>query len=48
MTVSEILQENNSWLDCVYADFKKISDKVSYMRLLWKLELGEVKGKLLE
>lgn len=47
--VTEILQERDGWVDCVYLDIKKAFDRVPHERLMWKLEnYGGVKGKTLE
>lgn len=32
------MQKRDEWVDCVYLDFKKGSDRVSYQRVFWKLE----------
>ena len=46
---TEILQEREGWVDCVYLDLKKAFDKVPHKRLKWKLSFrGGVGGKVLE
>ena len=38
-------QEREGWVDCIYLDLKKVFDKVSHKRLLWKQEnVGGLKG----
>ncbi|XP_069169369.1 uncharacterized protein [Procambarus clarkii] len=45
---TEILQERDGWVDCIYLDLKKAFDRVPHKRLFWKLEnIGGVTGKLL-
>ena len=47
--VTEVLQEREGWVDCIYLDLKKAFDKVPHNRLKWKLRTGGgVGGKLLE
>jgi len=47
--VTEVLQEREGWVDCVYLDLKKAFDKVPHERLKWKLGVrGGVGGKLLK
>lgn len=38
LTVAEILQQWESWVGCVYLDFKMAFDIMSHNRLIWKLE----------
>ncbi len=46
--VTDITQEKDRWVDCVYLDLKKEAfDKVPQNRLLWKLEnVGGLNGKI--
>ena len=47
--VTEILQERDGWVDCIYLDLKKAFDKVPHGRLKWKLSVGGgIRGKLLK
>merc|ERR1712035_97554 len=47
--VTEVLQEREGWMDCVYLDLKKVFDKVPHGRLKWKLRVrGGIGEKLLE
>lgn len=47
--VTDGVQEKDRWMDCVYLDLEKASDKVSYNQLLRKVEhLGGLKRSLLE
>ncbi len=36
--VTNIVQERDGWVDCIYLDLKKAFDKVPHTRSLWKLE----------
>ncbi|XP_069178524.1 repetitive organellar protein-like [Procambarus clarkii] len=39
---TEILQERDGWVDCIYLDLKKAFNRVLHKRLFWKLEHIEV------
>lgn len=47
LDVTDTVQERDGWMDGVYLGLKKAFDKVSYRRLLWKLEsIGGLIGLL--
>ncbi len=47
--VTDIVQERDGWVNCVYLDLKKALDKVPHKRLIWKLKhAGGVRGPILD
>ena len=47
--VVDKVQERDGWVDCIYLDLKKVFDKVSHRRLLWKVEhKGGLTGQTLK